>query len=335
MKAVFIREFGGADNLEIRKVADLPSPSEKEVLVRVCAAALNRADLLQRKGLYPAPEGFPARIPGLEFAGEITQIGSGVTAFRIGQRVFGITAGAAQAEFVLSDESQIVEIPENLSYAEAGAIPEAFITAHDALFTQANLQKGEICLIHAVGSGVGLAGLQLAKAAGATVFGTSRTADKLQRANDYGLDFGIVTETEILEKHPNQFAELTDFKSDGKGVNVILDLVGAKYLSANLQSLAKLGRIILVGTTAGNKAELNFSTIMQKRLRIFGTVLRSRSAAEKAEATANFAREVVPLLKSGAVKATIDRTFPLAEIREAHEYLESNQSFGKIVMDFQ
>ncbi len=325
MKAVWIGEFGGAENLEAREIANLPQPTADRVLVKVKAAALNRADLLQRRGHYPAPKGFPTEIPGLEFAGEVAEIGDEVTNLKTGQRVMGITGGAAQAEFVSVPENTLVTIPENLDFVQAAAIPEAFITAHDALFTQANLKMGETVLIHAVGSGVGLAGLQLAKAAGAIVIGTSRTADKLEKAKEFGLDEAILTGGE------GDLAEIINQTT--AGVNVILDLVGAKYLAANLHSLARLGRIVFVGTTAGNKSELDFSIVMSKRLRIFGTMLRARSAEEKATATRLFAEQVVPLLAKAAVKPTIDRVFKIEEIREAHEYLESNQSFGKVVLE--
>jgi NADPH:quinone reductase len=331
MKAVYTKEFGGAEHLEWREVEDLPRPQADRVLVRVHAAALNRADLLQRRGLYPAPNGFPNEIPGLEFAGEVVETGDAVQTVRAGQKVFGITAGAAQAEFVSVPENTLVEIPANLDYVEAAAVPEAFITAHDALFTQADLKMGETVLIHAVGSGVGLAGLQLAKAASATVIGTSRTRDKLDRAKKYGLDHGIAVQFDSIEE-AKYFAEITDHQTNGRGVNVVLDLVGAKYLAANLQALAKRGRMVFVGTTAGNKAEINYSIVMTKRLQIFGTVLRSRSTEEKAAATRLFAEQVVPLLANGTVKPTIDRVFSFSEVRAAHEYLESNQSFGKIVL---
>lgn len=332
MKVVWIEKFGSAENLGIREIADSPEPTADLVLVRVRAAALNRADLLQRRGLYPAPKGFSAEIPGLEFAGEIAAIGDKVADFKIGQRVFGVTAGAAQAEFVSAPENTLVEIPENLSFIQAAAVPEAFITAHDALFTQANLKLGETVLIHAVGSGVGLAGLQLAKAAGATVIGTSRTQDKLLKAGEYKLDKGIFLSFNSIEES-KYFGELIEQETNGKGVNVVLDLVGAKYLRANLHSLATLGRLVFVGTTAGNKAELDFSIVMRKRLRIFGTVLRSRSAAEKAAATKLFAEQVVPLLAKGIIKPTIDRVFKMAEASAAYDYLESNVSFGKVVLE--
>jgi putative PIG3 family NAD(P)H quinone oxidoreductase len=329
MKAVYIKEFGTADKLEVREIADLPAPRADRVLVRVRAAGLNRADLLQRRGLYPAPKGFPTEIPGLEFAGEVAAIGEAVNNVKIGDRVMGITAGAAQAEFVSVPENTLVEIPANLDFIAAAAVPEAFITAHDALFTQGSLKMGESVLIHAVGSGVGLTGLQLAKAAGATVFGTSRTADKLEKAAKYGLDHSIVVE------NVQQIVEVVREKTNGRGVNVVLDLVGAGYLSANLNSLATLGRLIFVGTTAGAQAELDISIAMRKRLRLFGTVLRARSNEEKAAATRLFTEQVVPLLAQGVVKPIIDRVFTLEEIGRAHEYLESNASFGKVVLEIQ
>ncbi|MBC7797864.1 MAG: NAD(P)H-quinone oxidoreductase [Pyrinomonadaceae bacterium] len=324
MKVVWIKEFGGAENLEIREFDDLQKPANNRVLVKVHAAALNRADLLQRKGLYPAPKSVSSHILGLEFAGEVAEIGGEVQNFRIGQRVFGITAGAAQAEFVAIDENQLVEIPANLDYIEAAAVPEAFITAHDAIFTQGELKSGETLLIHAVGSGVGLAALQLAKAVNATVFGTSRTSDKLEKCREFGLDEAILTDDKT------DFARIVNEKSNG--ANVILDLVGAKYLNANLLSLTQFGRLIFVGTTAGSKAELDISIVMRKRLRLFGTVLRSRVAEEKAMATKLFAAQVVPLLAKGIVKPNVDKVFEFEEVQKAHEYLESNQSFGKVVL---
>lgn len=325
MKAVYVKEYGGIENLEIREVENPPNPVGTEVLVNVRASALNRADLLQRRGLYPAPKGFSERILGLEFAGEVTEIGEAVRNFRIGDRVFGITAGGAQAEFLLTDESLLVAIPENLSFTEAAAVPEVFITAHDAIFTQGQLKENETLLIHAVGSGVGLAALQLAKSKNIKTFGTSRTQDKLDRCREFGLDEGFLVADDA------NFAQAVREKS---GADVILDLVGAKYLRANLESLNLKGRLILVGTPSGARAELNYNLIMAKRLKIIGTVLRSRPTTEKAEATAAFAGDVVPLLKSGAVRPNIDRIFKIDEIGAAHSYLESNESFGKVVLEF-
>lgn len=326
MKAVYIKEFGGIENLEIREVENPEKPQGTEVIVEVAAAGLNRADILQRKGLYPAPKGYPERIPGLEFAGEVVDLGEKVTNFAVGERVFGITAGGAQAEFLSIDESLLVKIPNNLSFAQAAAVPEAFITAHDAIFTQGNLQTGETLLIHAVGSGVGLAALQLAKTVGAVVFGTSRTFEKLEKCKKFGLDEAIV-----VDENPD-FAEV--IKSNGAGVDVILDLVGGAYFAANLESLNLKGRLILVGLTGGAKAEFNLGLALSKRLHIFGTVLRSRSLEEKAEATAKFAEEVVPLLENGVVRPNLEGVYKVEDVQKAHQYLESNASFGKVVLEF-
>jgi len=328
MKAVFVKEFGGAENLEICELENPPSPKKKEVLVNVKTSALNRADVLQRKGLYPAPKGLPERILGLEFAGEVAAIGETVENFKIGERVFGITAGGAQAEFLLTEESLLAKVPENLSFVEAAAIPEAFITAHDAIFTQGDLRETETLLIHAVGSGVGLAALQLAKAKNIKTFGTSRTKNKLDKCIQLGLDHGIVTE------NAENFAVTIKQKTDGKGIDVILDLVGAKYFPANLESLALKGRIILVGLIGGSKSELNLAMALTKRAKIIGTVLRSRATDEKAEATAKFILEVVPLFEKQIIKPNVDKVFRIEEIKKAHEYMESNESFGKIVLEF-
>ncbi|MBV9957660.1 MAG: NAD(P)H-quinone oxidoreductase [Acidobacteria bacterium] len=327
MRAVTIISQGGVEALQVRLV---PRPLEAKadrVLVRVRAAGLNRADVLQRKGHYPAPPGTVQDIPGLEFAGEVVEVGEEARTVRAGQRVFGIAAGGAQAEYVLVPESALAEIPQNLDWPSAAAVPEVFITAHDALFTQAGLGLGESVLIHAAGSGVGTAAVQLAHAAGATVYGTSRTADKLERVREYGLD-GAFT----VGDDPMSFAEAVRERTNGKGVNVILDLVGGSYFAANLAALARHGRMMLVGTTGGGSADFDFGTVMSKRLQITGTVLRARSAEEKAQAVRLFAAHVVPLLARGAVRPVIDQVYPLAQVAAAHERMESNESFGKIVL---
>ena len=326
MKAVYIRSFGGPENLEIREVPRPPEPAGNDVLVRVRAAGLNRADLLQRRGHYPPPKGYSPNIPGLEFAGEIAAVGEGVTGLTAGDRVFGITAGEAQAEFLSIDHRLLARIPSNLSFVDAAAVPEAFITAHDAVFTQAGLKTDETLLIHAVGSGVGLAAVQLAKAAGAKTIGTSRTADKLERAREIGLDEAILTGENA------EFSSVLRSKN-GDGVDVILDLVGGGYFRENLECLRPKGRLMLVGLTSGSKTEFDLSTALSKRLKIIGTVLRGRSPDEKAEATKRFADEVVPLLARGEVRPNIDKVFPMERVAEAHEYLESNRSFGKVVLE--
>jgi NADPH:quinone reductase len=328
MKAVYITKFGGPECLELREVPDAPAPQVTDVLIRVKAAGLNRADLLQRRGLYPPPAGYSANIPGLEFAGEVVSTGSNVKDFKAGDRVFGITAGEAQAEFLLTEESLLAHIPASLSFREAGAVPEAFITAHDAIFTIANLKGSETLLIHAVGSGVGLAALQLAKARGARVFGTSRTSGKLVRCKEFGLD-----ETVLAGDEAN-FAEIVSEKTGGRGVDVVLDLVGAAYFPQNLICLASRGRLVLVGLTSGPVAEFDLRAALHKRLSIVGTVLRGRSTDEKADATMAFVRDVLPLFESGKIRANVDRVFAAADVRLAHEYLESNDSFGKVILEF-
>ena len=328
MKAVYICEFGGSENLKLRDVGDLPEPAESQVLVKVKAAALNRADILQRKGFYPAPKGFPERIPGLEFAGEIAAVGENVVDFRVGESVFGITSGGAQAEFVLTESSLLAKIPEKLGFVEAAAIPEAFITASDAIFGQADLKTGESLLIHAVGSGVGLAALQLAKARNIRTFGTSRTSAKLEKCRQFGLDEGIITDDRA------DFEGLIKERTGGRGVDVVLDLVGGAFFKSNLESLNLKGRLVLVGLVGGRTAEIDLGLVLAKRLKIIGTVLRSRPTAEKAVATREFIDFVLPLFDAGLIEPNLDKIFPVADVRAAHDYLESNKSFGKVVLDF-
>ncbi len=327
MRAAKIVSFGGVEGLQVVDVPDAPHPTAERVRVRVYAAGLNRADILQRLGRYPAPPGYPRDTPGMEFAGEVESLGEDARAWMVGDRVFGITGGGAQAEYVTVPESTLARVPDNLSWAEAGSIPEVFMTAHDALFTQCGLQMGETVLIHAAGSGVGTAASQLVKAAGAFAYGTSRTAEKLERAKEFGLAGSVA-----VEDDPSKFAAPVNEWTKGQGVDVILDLVGAAYLKANLQSLAVKGRLIFVGTTGGAKAEIDYGIVMRKRLRIMGTSLRTRSLEEKASATRLFSQHVGPLLANGSVRPVIDRVYKLEEVREAHQRIESNESFGKVVL---
>jgi len=327
MKAITITSFGGVEALEIRDVPDAPRATLDRVRVRVRAAGLNRADILQRLGRYPAPAGYPQDIPGIEFAGEVEAAGEEVRRWKIGDRVFGIIGGGGQAEYVTVPENHLAGVPDNLDWAEAAAIPEVFMTAHDALFTQCGLTTGDHVLIHAAGSGVGTAAIQLVKTAGGFAFGTSRTADKLERAREFGLSASVVVAGE-----PSRFAEAAKDWTSGVGVQIVLDLVGAAYLEANLKSLATRGRLIFVGTTSGAKAEIDYAIVMSKRLRIMGTSLRTRSPEEKATATRLFAEQVVPLLATGALRPVIDKVFEMEQVREAHKRIESNESFGKVVL---
>lgn len=326
MLAVWITKFGGPDVLEIRSVPK-PGFAADQVLVRVRASALNRADLLQRQGKYPAPVGYSQEIPGIEFAGEVAGIGPLVQMWKPGQRVFGLTVGAAQAQYLVTQERLLAEIPGNLSWEEAAGVPEVFITAHDALWKQADLRPGESVLIHAVGSGVGMAAVQLARAIRAIPYGTSRTADKIEKARQYGLQDGVV----VLEDFDEMISAAGKW-THGKGMNVVLDLVGGPYVQANQKLLAGKGRMILVGTVAGGAYELDSRFVMGKRLEIRGTALRTRSLEEKIMVTQAFAAEVVPLFATGLLRPNIDSRFKMAEIAEAHARLESNQTVGKVVV---
>jgi putative PIG3 family NAD(P)H quinone oxidoreductase len=327
MKAVVINRFGGPEVLEIED-APVPQPGPEEILVHVRSTALNRADLLQRQGGYAPPPGAPQNIPGLEFAGEVAESGTNAHRWRKGDRVMGIVAGGAHAKFVTTHQDAVVTVPSNLDWAGAGGIPEVFITAHDAL-TQAGFKAGENVLVHAVGSGVGLAAVQLVRALGGRAFGTSRTPDKIERAKPFGLEAGFSV------PEPNALTGLSDFAKEvtgGRGFDVVLDLNGGPYFVASLEAMAMRGRIILIGGVAGGKANVELYQILRKRLHVIGTVLRARSLREKIEITSAFAREVVPLLEQESVQPVIDSVFPLDQIQDAHRRLESNETFGKVVL---
>jgi len=328
MKAVRFTGKGGPEVVELAEV-EAPAPSRGEVLVRVRAAAMNRADLLQRRGLYPPPPGFREDIPGLELAGEITALGEAVTGWKVGDRVMAIAAGEAQAELAVVHERMLLRVPEGLSLEQAGALPEAGMTAHDALFTIGGLRPGATVLIHAVGSGVATAALQIARAAGAVTIGTSRTADKLEKARALGLDHGI-----LVAKEEPKFADEVKKLTGRRGAAVILDFVGGAYAAENVASLAPGGRIVVIGTMGGPKVQLDLGLLMRARGSITGTVLRPRPLEEKIAATQAFGRDVLPLIVAGKVKPVVDCVLPAARAREAHERMEQNDSFGKIVLAF-
>jgi NADPH2:quinone reductase len=327
MRAAVITRPGGPEVLEIQE-RPAPAPANNQVLIRVRASALNRADLLQRQGQYPAPPGAPADIPGMEFVGEVAALGAGVTRWREGDRVFGIVGGGGNAEYLVSDADVVARVPATLSWTDAAAIPEAFITAHDAMVTQAGACAGETVLIHAVGSGVGLASVQLARAWNATPYGTARTASKIDRAREFGLEDGVVVGDDVAV-----VVAAAERWTSGKGIDVTMDLVAGAYVAAEIQAAAKRGRIMLIGTVAGRNATIPVGMTLGKRLTMRGTVLRARSIEEKREVTTAFARDVVPLFDSGAIRPTVDSVYPLSDIGAAHERLASNETFGKVVLD--
>ncbi|HET7824248.1 MAG TPA: NAD(P)H-quinone oxidoreductase [Anaeromyxobacter sp.] len=328
MKAVLFTGKGGPEVVEWKDTAE-PEPARGEVLVRVRAAGLNRADLLQRRGVYPPPPGTRDDIPGLELAGEIAKLGEGVLGWKPGDRVMAIATGAAQAEYAVVHERMLLRVPDGLSLEDAGAIPEAGITSHDALFTLGGLRPGWPVLVHAVGSGVATAAVQLAKAAGATVIGTSRTPEKLERARALGVDHGI-----LVSGDEPRFADEVKKLTGRRGCPVILDFVGAPYAQENLASLAAGGRIVVIGTMGGPKPALDLGLLMRARGSIVGTVLRPRPLEDKIAATQSFAKDVLPLVAAGRVKPVVDALLHASRAREGHERMERNESFGKIVFTF-
>jgi NADPH:quinone reductase len=325
MKAITITGVGGPEVLLLLEVPT-PAPTGDQVRVRVRACGLNRADLLQCRGFYPAPAGAPADIPGLEFAGEVDALGPSVVGpLKICDRVMGIVAGGGLAEYVVLHERMAVPIPPSLDFVAAAAVPEAFITAHDALLVQGRLVAGEDVLVHAIGSGVGTAAVQLAHAMGCRVFGTSRTRDKLERARELGLDRGINTAID-------DFAEVVRGLTDGRGIDVIIDLIGASVLAGNQSVIANKGRVVLVGLLGGHSSTLDLNQMLRKRATLIGTTLRARPMEEKILSTRRFADQAVPWLARGLVRPVVDAAFPFDQVREALARLESNEVFGKIVL---
>ena len=322
MRAVVITRPGGPEVLEVQEV-EKPEPVGDYVRVRVRAAGINRADLQQRAGRYPAPAGSPSNIPGLEFAGVVDTVGPLVRSWKPGQRVMGLAGGGGQAQYILVHEGLLVEIPDNLDFVQAAGVPEVFMTAHDALFTQAGLQMGERVLIHAAGSGVGTAAIQLAHATGATTFGTSRTPGKLEKARQLGLDFGL--------SDKNFAAEVNRLTNDG-GVHVVLDFIGAPYLEQNLEALTTWGRMVFLATLGGVQANVNLAMLMGKRISIRGSTLRTRTLEEKLAVTRRFATSVLPLLANGKVKPVIEQVYSMEEVGKAHIEMEENKNFGKLVV---
>jgi len=323
MRCVLAREPGGPDMLEI---VDQPEPvaGSGQLLVRNFAAGLNRADLLQRRGLYPPPAG-ESDILGIEFAGEVAAVGEGVEGFSRGDRVFGLCGGGGYAEFLVVDARLAVEIPSNMSYESAAAAPEAFYTAEDGLFSLGELDADEVVLIHAAASGVGTAAIQLAVSAGARVIATAGTAEKVGSCEELGAALGV-------HYRERDFTEAVAEYTNGVGVDLVLDLVGASYWDRNIASLRAGGRLVLLGLVGGARAEADLGAVLAKRLSIIGSVMRSRAIEEKAEVTRRFRERTLPLLESGELKTVVDSILPLDDVRQAHERMEENLNTGKIIL---
>ncbi|MEZ4288282.1 MAG: NAD(P)H-quinone oxidoreductase [Polyangiales bacterium] len=323
-KAVKIVGKGGPEALTIGTLL-VREPRDGEVLVRVYAAGLNRADSLQRRGFYPAPAGVPPDVPGLEFAGEVVEVGSGCI-HRVGDRVMGIVSGGAMATHLVAHDDELIRVPDAMTLEQAAAVPEVFMTAYDAVILQGRMQGGERVLIHSVASGVGTAAIQLVKVFGGHCVGTTRSATKVEACESLGLDDAIVVRDgnfsdELLKRHPD-------------GVDVVLDTVGAAYLEQNMQVLRSLGRIVVIGMMGGVKTEINLGTLLAKRGVLMGSVLRSRSHREKAALAASFSELCLPKFNSGELRPVIDEILPAESIAEAHTRMDSNDTIGKIVVTF-
>lgn len=328
MKALTIRGRGGPEVLALTDVPE-PTPGDWEVRIAVRASALNRADLLQCLGLYPAPHGAPADIPGLEYAGEVEAVGRQVRRFKVGDRVMGLVAGGAFAERVVAHERELVPMPAGMAFTDAAALPEALTTAHDALVSQGRAVAGDVVLIHAVASGVGSAAAQLMAALGAKVIGTSRSAEKLERMKALGMHHGVQVASD-----PPAFAARVKELSAGEGADLTLDLVGGAYLRETIEAMRPKGRVLLAGMLGGNSAELPLGRVLQKRLALQGTVLRSRALEEKIAAARAFEHSVLPLIEAGRIRPVVDATFPFGEAREAFARLSANGTLGKIVLSW-
>ncbi len=325
MRAAWYNGAGGTEVIEIRDVA-LPTPGPHEIRVRVHAAGLNRADILQRRGHYPAPPGWPSQIPGLEYAGTVELRGPAASRWQTGDRVMGLVGGGAHAEALVVREDEAMPIPRALSYADAAAVPEAFLTAWDALVHRARISRGDRVLIHAVGSGVGTAAVQLARFLGARSVGTSRTATKLDRLMALGLDEAIDTSLGSFT------ARLSE------PVHALIDCLGGPALQENLAALLPRGRLVLIGTLLGGRGEVDLGLVLRQRLEIIGTVMRSRGQAERATLVREFIQEVLPafaISPDGAnvmLRPVVDTVLPMAELARAHQLMEGNATFGKVVL---
>lgn len=325
MRAIVVNEYGDPEVLTLTEVPD-PAGGPEDVVVDVVATALNRADLLQRRGFYPEPG--PPRaheIPGMELAGRVASVGDRVSEWSVGDEVMGIVSGGAYAEQLVVPERQLMAVPTGVAVADAAAIPEVGITAHDALVVQGGLRPGGWALVHAGASGVGSMAIQIAKAMGARVISTV-SGGKVAAVEALGADV-------VVDYQQDEFAPAVAEATGGRGVDVVLDVIGGDYLAPNLASLRVGGTIVQVGVMGGAKTTINLGALLPKRARLIGTVLRARPLEEKIDATRRFAAEVVPAIEDGHIRPIIDRRFGLDQIADAHRYLETNANVGKVLID--
>ncbi len=323
MMAVEIAAPGAPEQLRMVR-RPMPQPGEGEVLVQVAAAGVNRPDVMQRQGRYPPPAG-ASDIPGLEIAGEIIALGANVSGVALGDRVTALLPGGGYADHAVAAAALCLPIPNGLSMVEAAALPETFFTVWTNLFERGGLKAGESVLIHGGTSGIGTTAIQLAAAWGARVFATAGTVEKARACERLGAARGIDYRTE-------DFVEVIRQQTDGKGVDLILDMVGASYFARNMEAVAVEGRLVVISLIGGARAEINLGTLMSKRLTVTGSTLRIRSVAQKAAVAEGLRRHVWPLLSAGRVRPIIYATFPLAQASEAHRLMETSQHIGKIVL---
>lgn len=325
MRAVVLERFGGP---EVLTVGEIPEPrvGPEDVLIRVIATALNRADLAEREGRYPPPGKAPQyEIPGLEAAGIVERVGERVTGFEPGDRVMALLPGGGYAEFVAVHERLVMPVPEGIPVAEAAAIPEVFLTAYDALFNQGGARPGSRVLVHAGASGVGSAALQIARETGMRAMATVGSQLKAEAARAFGAE-------QVTNYREQRFLDGVEAWSQSQGVDVILDFVGQAYLHDNLKALAPGGTLVLIGALSGYEGAINLGLIQARRLKVHGTALRSRPLELKMGLVQQFIHEALWLFDTGRLKPVIDRAFPLDAIQEAHRYMESNQNIGKILI---
>jgi putative PIG3 family NAD(P)H quinone oxidoreductase len=324
LRAVVVASPGGPEQLHVEEVPD-PALRDGEIVVRVAGAGINRADLLQRQGFYPPPAG-ASEILGLEASGVVAELGPGVDRFAQGDKVMLLVEGGGYAELVAVRATQAERVPDNIDLIAAGGIPEVFITAHDALFTRGHLQDGETVLVHGGGGGVGTAAIQLAHQHGCRVLVTAGSPEKLDRCMALGADVGINYRTE-------DFVARTRELTDGRGADVVLDIMGASYLGRNIEAVAVDGRIVVIGMQGGTHTDIDLGAMMRRRISLISTALRSRPAAQKAAIVTAFGADVVPGLASGRVAAVVDRVLPLTQAAEAHRLIEAGEVVGKVVLD--
>lgn len=331
MRAVVLEQYGGPEVLVLRELPD-PVPGPEEVLVDVVSSALNRADLLQREGHYPSPPtpglGPDApEIPGLELAGRVAAVGERVRRWRPGDAVMAVTGVAGFAERAVAHERVLMPVPATVPLADAAAIPEVWVTAWDALFVRGGLRPGGVALVHAGGSGVGTAAIQLCRATGAIAIVTCSAA-KVARCLELGA-------ARAVDYRSEDYVEAVREATAGRGADVVLDVVGGDYVQRNLDALALGGTLVQVGLMAGGRTTVDLGALLPKRATIVGTVLRSRPLEDKIAAAQGLEREVLPLFESGAYRPVVDRHYPLADVGAAQAYLAANESFGKVVIDVQ